>query len=49
MSGWSLVLVVLVALAVVGLFVFYKFSTGLANSVVEDRITTVLNQIRGAL
>ena len=49
MSGWPLVLVVLVALVVVGLFVFYKFSTGLANYVAVDSITSVLNEIRGVL
>ena len=49
MSGWPLVLVVVVALVAVGLFVFYKFSTGVVDSVVEDRITTVLNEIRGVL
>ena len=49
MSGWSLVLVVVVALVAVGLFVFYKFSTGVVNAVVEDGITTVLNEIRGVL
>ena len=49
MSGWPLVLVVVVALVAVGLFVFYKFSAGVTNSATEDRITTVLNEIRGAL
>ena len=49
MSGWPLVLVVVVTLVAVGLFVFYKFSAGVVNSVAEDRITTVLNEIRGVL
>ena len=55
MSGWPLVLVMVVAgvvvvvLVVVGLFVFYKFSTGLANYVAVDSITSVLNEIRGVL